>query len=257
MQKIVVLLSGSHFSAGAFEFIKNMRSEAQLKLTAVFLPEWVSSPIDAGEDEAAALKENMDRFEWLCGQYRIDVKMCADRTDFVLSRISRESRFADLLIAGIEGFHKNETGSFFLSMKDLLHEAECPVLLVPEKIYFPQHIILSYDGSASSVFAIRQFTYLFPDLCKKETILVYEGKRVDLPYSSYLKELTDRYFPALSYLRLDPEDDECFNSWVHEISRPMVVAGSFGPAGTFPLFRKGFISGLINQNQLLVFLARK
>lgn len=245
MQKIVILLSGRHFSEGAFEFIKKMRSEAPLKLTAVFLPEWVPSPIGASEDEAA----NMARFEWLCGQYRIDVKMCADREDFILSRISRESRFADLLIVGMEDFHKNEM--------DFLHEAECPVLLVPEKIYLPEHIILSYDGSASSVFAIRQFASLFPDLCKKETVLVYEGKRVDLPYGSYLKELTDRYFPSLSYLRLDPEDDECFNSWVQEISRPMVVAGSFGPAGTFPLFRKGFISELIDQNQLLVFLARK
>jgi len=258
MQKVVVLFSGSHFSEGAFEFIKKMRAVGHLQLTAVFLPEWVTAYAGMGENDETVMNDNIARFQWLCKQYRIDVKVCTDPSAHVSSRISGESRFADLLIAGMEGFIKNEgEAGRFLSIKDLLNASECPVLLVPEKIYIPEHIILSYDGSASSVFAIRQFAALFPDLCKKETILVYEGKRVDLPFKPYVEELTSRYFPSMSFLQLDPEDEECFHSWVEEISQPMVVAGSFGSAGTFSLFRRGFITDLIHQNQLLVFLARK
>ena len=48
-------------------------------------------------------------------------------------------------------------------LKDVLHDVACPVLLVPEKFDFPESVILAYDGSEESVYAIKQFAYLFPE----------------------------------------------------------------------------------------------
>ena len=42
-------------------------------------------------------------------------------------------------------------------MRTAVHDAECPVLIVPEDCPFPVNVILAYDGSDDSVFAMKQF----------------------------------------------------------------------------------------------------
>ena len=100
-----------------------------------------------------------------------------------IPELTKETRFADLLIIGSEIFFKNiSDNDSNIFLKHTLQHTECPVMVVPEKFYFPSQNILAYDGSASSVFAIKQFAYLFPDLCDNKTILVYATEETgDIP----------------------------------------------------------------------------
>lgn len=57
-------------------------------------------------------------------------------------------------------------------MKDLLSDAHCPLLLLREDGMPPDKLILAYDGSYSSIYAIKQFRYLFSHLSSLPAFLV-------------------------------------------------------------------------------------
>src|SRR5439155_955802 len=178
-------------------------------LTAIFIPQvdysslWSYSTGVSGslfipliEDEDAVMVEkNIDRFELLCRKNNINFRLHKDFTDFALPGLKKETRFADLLILGSESFYENlgihDPNDY---LRDALHGAECPVLVVPEHFDFPEKNILSYDGSESSVYAIKQFSYLFPEFANNNTLLVYAKSETEkeLPDEEYLEELATR-----------------------------------------------------------------
>ena len=50
-------------------------------------------------------------------------------------------------------------------------------MLIPEDYKEPGTELLTYDGSESSVFRIKQFAYILPELAGNETILLSAGGR--------------------------------------------------------------------------------
>jgi hypothetical protein len=151
--------------------------------------------------ESEVVKENISRFENRCSANGIDYRVHKDFFDLALPELERESRFADLLILGSEEFYKNiGTDSPYTYLRDALHDVECPVLLVPEHFNFPDSIVLAYNGSEESVFAIKQFAYLFPELTSNETVLLYvsEDPEKDVPERFQIEELAARHYPNLN-----------------------------------------------------------
>ena len=108
----------------------------------------------------------------------------------MLPELKAETRFADVLIIGSEVFYENLGGKLNEYLQDILHRSECPVVVVPEKYDFPKTNILCYDGSESSVYAIKQFAYLFPELTKHPTLLVYvhEDGKNEFPQQVNIEE---------------------------------------------------------------------
>ena len=49
-------------------------------------------------------------------------------------------------------------------MIEALRASESPVVVVPENFSRIDHLAFAYDGGKESMFAIKQFTYLFPNL---------------------------------------------------------------------------------------------
>jgi nucleotide-binding universal stress UspA family protein len=144
-------------------------------------------------------------------------------------------------------------------LQDALNDVACPVLVVPEKFEFPESIILAYDGSDSSVYAIKQFAYLFPELCNREVLLVYASdERVKkLPDKVLIEELAARHFTKLSLLKLDIDPEKFSNTWLLEKKSAMIVSGSFGRSGLSQLFKKSFVTAVIRDHRLPVFIAHR
>lgn len=271
MKKILLAFDGKHFSEGAFEFARSINELNPVLLTGVFLPQvnyanlWsyadgmngpIFVPFVEGEtDEAAAA--NVERFQILCKKNNIDCRVHKDLTDLALPGLKKESRFADLLIIGSESFYENLTsGKPNEYLKDAMHGMECPVIVVPEKYDFPKTNVLSYDASESSVYAIKQFAYLFPELITNKTLLVYasEGAENDIPDMAYIEELAARHFPDLTITKLDINPKKHFNAWLSEMHTAIVVSGSFGRSGLAGLFHKSFISEIIKDHRIPVFI---
>src|SRR5574338_569740 len=186
MKKILLAFDGSHFSEGACGFAKNLNEKNPILLVGAFLPQvdyanlWSYSgggmtgplfiPLVEGED-SEAVKKNVERFESFCEKNGIEFRVHKDFYDFALPELRKESRFADLLLLGGETFYENigtdEPNDY---LKDALH------------------------GVEDSVFAIKQFAYLFPEFTDNKTILVYVNEKGEerFPEEVSIEELVAR-----------------------------------------------------------------
>lgn len=274
MKKILIAFDEKHFSEGAFTFAQQLNELEPILLIGVFLPqviyanlwnytEGVAGPILvplANDEENDVAKKNIKRFEDLCIKNGIDYRIHKDFYDFSLPELQKETRFADLLILGTETFYEN-LGATTINdyLKDALHAAECSVILVPEKYDFPKSNILTYDGSASSVYAIKQFIYLFPELCNQKTVLVFanEDKKAEFPEEEYIKELAARHFKDLTFFKLDVNPKKYFSTWVNEKKGVMLISGAFGRSSLSQFFKKSFITDIISEHKLPLFIAHR
>ena len=275
MKKILLAFDGTHFSEGAFEFAKALSEKGRILLTGVFLPQvdyanlWSYSGggmvgplfIPLTEDvEAEEVKKNIDRFESACRKNDIEYRVHKDFDDFVMPGLKNETKFADLLIIGSETFYENlGKGEAFDCLKDALHEVECPVVVVPEKFELPKTNILAYDGTDSSIFAIKQFAYLFPQFATNRTLMVYaKEKGVDeIPDAEYMEELVARHFPDLTITRLYINPRKDFAGWLSEHESAILVAGSFGRSGVSVLFRESFVSQILKERRIPIFITHQ
>ena len=273
MRKILLVFDGTNFSEGAFEFARRLNEKNKSLVTGVFVPQldianlWSYAPAGSGavtvpliEDEEARLVEKIiERFKELCGKEKIEYRVHKDFYDLALPELKKESRFADLIIIGSEKFYGNigvNGPSDYL--KDALHDAECPVLIVPEKFNFPETNILSYDGGESSVFAIKQFAYLFPEFLQNPTLLVYaknEGNE-EIPDVKNIKELAGGHFPDLEIMKLHQDSKEYFANWMSEKKNSILISGSFGQSSLSRVFKKSFIKDVIKDHKLPIFITQ-
>ena len=273
MNKILLAFDGSHFSEGAFEFARRINEKQSILLTGVFLPlvnyASLSSYANASgspiamplleDDNSEAVQRNIQRFENLCKQNNIEYRVHRDFTDFALPGIKKETRFADLIILGSETFYQNAgTGEPNEYLKDALHVAESAVLIVPENFSFPESNVLAFDGSESSVYAIKQFSYLFPELSNNKTFLVYasEGNK-PFPDEGYMKELITAHFADVSIQKLDINPKKDFATWISERKSPILVSGSFGRAFVSELFKRSFVSDVLREHKIPVFITHR
>ncbi len=252
MKKIILAFDGTHFSEGAFEFARQLNEINPVLITGVFLPQaeianlWSYADGAGGpyipiieSNETDIVQKNVAHFKKLCEGNGIDYRVHEDFFDFVLPELKKETSYADLLILGSEMFYKNMgTDSPNDYLRDALQDLKCPVLLVPEMFEFPENIILTYDGSEDSIYAIKQFAYVLNELTKKETTLVYvsEGTKDDFPNKIQMEELVARHFSNLTLLKLDISPNNFFKDWLIKRKSSLVVSGSYGRSGLSQIF---------------------
>jgi len=269
MKKVVLAIDGKNLSVGSFDFIIRMNEGQSILLTGVFLPAveetellyslgGMTGPvylpaISRLDDET---EEVVKRFEELCQKNNIEYRVHNNTIDNVVEALKQESRYTDLMVIGSESFYshlgKERQHEYLLHV---LHKSECPVLLVPEKYAFPQSLVIAFDGSASSVFAMKQFSYLFPDLCSLDTIAVFSSNTKDFPNWDYVEELIARHYSNLSVTKLNLDASKYFESWVADIKNTMVVAGAYSRSFISEVLKKSFVDNIINGHSIPVFIA--
>jgi nucleotide-binding universal stress UspA family protein len=275
MKKILLAFDGMHFSEGSFEFARSLHEKEPILLTGVFVPlanyailwSYASASAAVGmpaipaleEDEIEEVQKNIERFKALCQKHNIECRIHHDYNDFAVPELRKETRYADLLILGSETFYTYVgAGEPNAYLKELLALTECPVLIVPEKFAFPESNILAFDGSESSVYAIKQFAYLFPELTGNKTVLVFmDDSEHPIPDEPQIKELTAGHFPDITLLKLELPSAKYFSSWITEKRNAILVSGAYGRSSFSQLFRKSFVTDVIRDHQLPVFITHR
>jgi hypothetical protein len=275
MKKILLAIAENKLPENAFEFIRQLNEVSPVLLTGVFLRQIVYSlepelgfyggmgiPVYTTEMEVLTQEDVNKQINWFtaaCLKNKIEYRIHDDTDDLILHELKQESRFADLLIISEDAFyHLTETTEPGEYLKSILHLTECPVLIVPEKFEFPENVIFSYDGSESSVYALKQFSYVLTELCNKEAVVVYEnsdGER-KMPGEILIHELAARHFSALSFLTLD-KDLFRLSACIKMQQSPILIAGSYGRSGFSEIFKKSFIDNILKEHKLPVFIAHK
>jgi hypothetical protein len=270
MKKVITVFDDSNFSETAINFIKQYPSEKKPLLVGVFLSavdysnEFGYSISMAGTispviEDPEIVASNIARFKDLCKNNHIEHEVHNDVGEEALERLRKETSFADLLIISSELFFKTlgekQPGPH---MKNILQNAECPILLLPEQFNFPKRTILAYDGSNTSTYAIRQFSYIFPELRKNTAMLAFASDTEDeIPQQDLVEELCTRHFNDLSMKRLDFSPKTYFSTWLTDQKDAIVVTGGYSQKGISLIFHKNFMSEVIAEHRIPVFIAHK
>jgi hypothetical protein len=276
MKKIIIALDDNHFPKGAFEFAKYLNNKSEILLAGVFLtpvdysklmayaggidsmaimPEWLIK-----NDDEEIINKNIQFFEDACIADGMHYRVHKDIDMMALSSLVEETRFADVLLVSSELFYKNVGSAqpnYYL--EEVLKKAECPVMLIPENFKEPAQILLSYDGDESSMFAIKQFAYLFPELLHKETTLlsISDDEKEELPGYSMVAELLARHYPNLQMQNLVMANKNLFVDWLSEQNNSFIVMGAFSKSMFSALFRKSFAKNIIQNIKMPLFISHK
>lgn len=271
MRKVIIGFDGQHFTQGAMKMAEWLNKKTPVLISGVFI-----SPVDYREllgysgmgmgapvmtvpfeGDEKMIEGTVSKFVQYCEQHKLQYAVHKDTDMFAIEELILETRFADLLILSSELFYENiDKDQPNQYLRRVLHDAECPVMLVPEAFTEPRSVLLSYDGKASSVFAIKQFAYLFPECCHMASML-FHSNGSGIPQSIRMKELLDGHFPGTNMEQLNEEDSAALHDWMLEKKNTILVSGGFGRNELSSLFRKSYITDIIKAHRIPVFIAHR
>lgn len=175
-----------------------------------------------------------------------------------MSEILAETRFADLLIVDPEtSFTKSDRHIPGRFVKDVLDSAECPVLIAPYSFDAIEEIVLFYNGTASSVFAIKQFTSLFPGLTNKK-VFVVNVRQDDVPAIEdqfKMKEWLKAHYNNVEFVLLKGDASDQIFGYLLERKSAIVVMGAYGRNMVSRFFKPSHAKLVVKTINLPIFIA--
>ena len=177
-----------------------------------------------------------------------------------LEELIHESRFADLLIAEPE-FRIESSDERLPShcIESLLEKAECPVILSPASFEGIDEIVFAYDGTASSVFAIKQFTYLLPELSEKRMIVMQAAKEESqtITERTRIEELLRPHYSSVKFSTVDGDPDGALFEYLLGKKNAFLVMGAYGRTIISRFFHRSMASRLISTLNIPVFITHR
>jgi nucleotide-binding universal stress UspA family protein len=274
MEKILLAMEGCRQNTYAIDFACYIAKLTGSRLTGVFLegdpdgsgPEHALTEelIPAGEYYANAngtdpVLQQVHQFREACTSREVLARVHRDR-GVPLRELLRESRFSDLVIVDPEmSFRRQE--SIFLGhfIRDVLVSAECPVLVSPYRCEALEEVIFAYDGSASSVFAIKQFTYLFPAFRQKKATVVnvrkVEGPAIEEQFR--MKEWFTSHYDQVQFVVLSGNASDELFGYLLEKKEAIVVLGAYGRGLLSRAIKPSHAGLLLRTINLPVFIAHR
>ncbi len=147
-----------------------------------------------------------------------------------LHEMIKESRYSDVIIADGNTSFNGDSGWPSAFVKALLENAKCPVIISPFDFDEINEIVFAYDGTDSSIFAMKQFIYLFPEFSDVTITLlqVLKDEDSDITEEGKLKDLLMMYYDAVHYETLHGDADmELFKKFLSHRNK-MLVMGAYG-----------------------------
>lgn len=272
MKKILFALDERGFSPNAFDYICRLNEREKILVTGIYIPAFInalawtepdgdaaSEGTDTPPQDQSIDKRNFEAFIAACDKAQIEHRVHDDVCYSIVEGVEKETRFADLFVIGFESYYKYSGEDYVHEeLRDIVKTAECPVLLVPEKAAFPDNVVVAYDGSASSVYAMKMFGYVLPTLTSLKTMIAYADLSAErMPDEDFIKELGARHFPDLDFALLQFEPRKYFTAWLQDRPNSLLVTGALGRSDLSQLFRKSFISELLKTHSIPVFITHR
>ena len=140
---------------------------------------------------------------------------------------------------------------------DLLLHAHCPVYLVSKKTTTAANIIFTYDGSASSMFAIKSFTCLFPEYKSQPAWFVHvaAANLNVLPHQEEINGWLKAHYNNVQVKIIHGNLRESLVDFTQTISNPLVIMGSFGRSAFSNFFHKSVAHAVIEEGNASLFIA--
>ena len=276
MNKIVAAFDGLKFSEGTKTYAVEMSKQSKTHLVGAFLDDitYTSYKIydlikskGVAEDQIKRLdaadtdlrKKSADKFEQACRKAGVNYSVHHDRA-IALRELLHESIYADMIIIDVKETFTHYTQKVPTRfIRELLGNVQCPVLLVPSKYKPVEKILLLYDGEPSSVYAVKMFSYLLPQLADlpAEVISVKSAERdLHLPDNKLMKEFMKRHFPHAGYtIRKGIAEEEILDTVKKQPENVMVVLGAYRRGEVSRWFRASMADKLMKEVRAPLFIA--
>lgn len=271
MKKIVFVCDVNNFSSGVFSFLESLHENEAFLLTGTFFHSvnfdvsmptglaFAPDPLLAFTDsDLEAVSDSIKKFEKKCRLNGIEYRVHEESDFFKLDDFVKETRFADLVVISQKLFFSHiEDDQPNSYMKQVLHASECPLLIIPEDYSPVTHLTLAYDGKKESMFAIKQFCYLFPNYTTLPTEVVYWVDKSDdeIPDVEYLEEFAARHFSNLNLKELFFDPKKYINDWSRKNRNSIFVSGSYKRSWLSSVLKKSFVDNMISQSSAIIFIA--
>ena len=275
MQRILVVLNANKPDLNAINFACKIADAASTKLTGLLVENLYFSYVattgieapyfetyrpPSGDTVVADVEQATRIFKEQCKIEGITADIIVDKGD-PIEEIVFESRFADLVIIDPAiSFYGDEERFPSPFVKEVLAKAECPVLLAPEKFDKVDEIVFCYDGSMSSIFAIKQFTYVMPEFRNRKVTLLHISNQSDIEFDETDRRMMDwlrAHYASVCYYALNGEvKDELFKYFFMKEDK-FIVIGAYGRSTLSNFFKKSKADVLIRVVDLPLFITHK
>lgn len=268
MKKLLVAFNATSYSRALADFAISIARHSNSVIHAVFLspsfapityPYPTDLPLAASglisttgilEESRELTEADMNLFKEDCEaknvSYTID-----QSASITLEDVIDHSAFADLILCDA----KEELGG--ISIRDLLVDTHCPVLLVPQVAQMPSRAVLCYDESFSSILAMKMFSYLFPEWKELPSTVLSINPKGDngLKFDDYLNDWLPMHFSALQKQILQGNLQKELVSFVRKNDdQCIVVMGAYGGNAVSRLFHRSLSNIVVEETNALVFI---
>ncbi len=276
MNKVLWLVNPLQVSETEIEFPKYIQEISNCNLLCILLenhqmqtlPMFTGDPmfpavdfsvIDHTLQEETSKKSQAakDAFMEMCKRAALIFTIHDDKGNPV-TEVVKESRFADLILVknslSFNSISEELSGHF---VKKVLSKSECPVLIVPDDHQVFNEIYFTYNGGYSSVYAIRQFTYLFPYLKDiPVTVLFVDEKYSDVAivHEKEIKELLNAHYSNINFkiLRGDVESELLIEMLPKK--NVIITYGAFGRKNISKFFKRGSSDKVLEMIDIPLFI---
>lgn len=277
MEKILLAINAVDPDTNALDFACYLARLTKSKITGVFLENFVAEEMpvlkqkdgitymnwevdekaDDYKEKMAIIENNIAFFKERCTSLGVSYGIHLDRGVPIFELID-ETLFADLLVVDAKtsiNLHYEESLSEFV--RHILKKAKCPVIIAPENFDVTDEIIFTYDGSASSVFAIKQFTYLFPQLQNRKVRVLQinetgEWKEQDkLKLQEWLKD----HYAQFELEAVKGNSDNKLFDYLYPKKNLFLVMGAYGRNTLSQFFKPSHADLLIKTISQPIFIA--
>lgn len=273
MEKIILVMNAHNPNIFTIDFACNIVNLAKSQLTGLFIENLYFDyvPIDGinGGSYFAAVNKTTNAsvvadtdksirlFKEECLRKGIKPGIYVDEGE-PIQKIVFESRFADLVIIDPQvSFYNRDEPLPSHFVKEILERSECPVLLAPTKFESIDEIVFCYDGSASSVFAIKQLTHFLPELNERKVLLLEVSQKSEEEFTESHRRMMDwlhSHYQRVYYHSLTGDvKEELFNYFLKK-EKILIVIGAYGRSMLSNFFRKSSADVLIRTIDLPIFI---
>jgi nucleotide-binding universal stress UspA family protein len=277
MKKIIAAFDGLKYSESTAFYAIEIAKKYNGKIFGIFLEDFTYHSYsitdlardDYPEQHAAQLnrmdadmrESSIRHFTQQCEENGLIYSVHRDK-NIAIRELLHESRFADVII-----IQSNETLNHYSEkaptgfIENLLERTECPVLVVPPVFQKIEKVIFLYDGKPSSVFAIKQFSYLLPaqEGLPVELLCVKHDTDDDrVPDGRYLREWLKLYYNDVSMGTLTGNSHEEILRFLKEqIANCVVVLGAYERGSISRMIHHSLADDIIRQVNLPLFISHR
>jgi hypothetical protein len=276
MKKIIAALDGLKYAESTRDYAVNIAAQTNAHLVGAFLDDSLHTSykiydvLKTEGDSTAKLKvlEQKDvatrkkasaDFEKCCQHAKLEFTVHHDK-NIAIQELIHESIYTDMVIINaLETLTHYTEKAPTRFVREFLIDAQCPVLIVPQKYKPIEKLILLYDGKPSSMHALKTFSYILPQLKHLETeviVVKQDGNTLHIPDNKLMKEFMKRHFPKSTYTVLKGiAEVEIISHLQQEKANALIVLGAYKRGTVSRWFRESMADTLMRTLKLPLFIA--